>query len=355
MAFSDVTKLQLAARILIEWKTPRSSPAYGEVMRDIIRNNEAARELRVLSNEELLRLDENNAILWYLSESLERTPVSDAAVKRYGDKDLLYIERRICRELYSAGGDPDRAPAWPGGPQAARLSDAVMRAIESRRAQECLDAFIVLIGLESATITSPVQAAAARVLSAPRLRSTIVRRAQPILRRLKWIVDVVTLLSIIGLALLLPYTVERLVRTIFSWNSPYAVFILTMMIVGPLVAALFWFTVLFESYRRALVQDRLRRRNAREDQTAVAAMVKRSIEAACGSIPRLLVNLLKQRRDDGWYWGTLALQCTETAEAAIVREALHGLQLPELNDATRDALFWWLCSVKIRESRAETT
>src|SRR5262249_41621450 len=67
----DTARLRLAAKTLVEWRTPTWSPQYREVMQELIGVNKAARGLGLTSSHPLLSIDERGSLLWYLSDTLE--------------------------------------------------------------------------------------------------------------------------------------------------------------------------------------------------------------------------------------------------------------------------------------------
>ena len=73
---SELSRLRLVARALIEWRTPRSSEEYRQVLADLIAQNPLARLGKLSIDHPIVHRDVHASLLWYLSETLvsARTP-----------------------------------------------------------------------------------------------------------------------------------------------------------------------------------------------------------------------------------------------------------------------------------------
>src|SRR5438046_2762380 len=63
-------RLRLAARTLIEWNTPTSSPLYRQVLEKLLEAHPSAQAGGLTIHSSVLKVDKRGIILWYLSETL---------------------------------------------------------------------------------------------------------------------------------------------------------------------------------------------------------------------------------------------------------------------------------------------
>lgn len=64
-------RLRLAARTLLEWRTPSSNPDYKRVLSDLLKDHAGAQLHRLAENADVLLLDEDGSLIWFLSETLQ--------------------------------------------------------------------------------------------------------------------------------------------------------------------------------------------------------------------------------------------------------------------------------------------
>src|SRR6266571_1260662 len=63
-------RLRLAARTLIEWKTPITAAEYQRVLSDLLKTHPKSSSWGLTLDKEFLNLDDRGVVLWYLSETI---------------------------------------------------------------------------------------------------------------------------------------------------------------------------------------------------------------------------------------------------------------------------------------------
>jgi hypothetical protein len=64
-------ELRLSARILLEWRTPPGNPDYQAVLTDLLETHAGAALHGLSKRQEIISLDEDGSLLWFLSETLQ--------------------------------------------------------------------------------------------------------------------------------------------------------------------------------------------------------------------------------------------------------------------------------------------
>jgi hypothetical protein len=125
-------RLRLAARTLLEWRTPRSNADYRRVLRDLVAVHPLAAGANLLINEPLLALDDSGTLLWYLSETLD-DPLHRDQVFR-GREDVYALASVVTDETFEASiADDATTSLWRLGPTGAQVADAIRLAFLSDR------------------------------------------------------------------------------------------------------------------------------------------------------------------------------------------------------------------------------
>src|SRR5271154_2700451 len=70
-AFSSMENLRLAARAMIEWRTPKDATAYQEILREILLGHPIADSVGIHKTHPILEYDDQGILLCYLSDTME--------------------------------------------------------------------------------------------------------------------------------------------------------------------------------------------------------------------------------------------------------------------------------------------
>jgi hypothetical protein len=140
--------LRLAAQALVEWRTPRESLAYREVLDQILKTHPFASKLGLRPGHPVFDCDDQGLLLWYLSGTM------DTEAPHIGDDEKEWHKTISSRseEIYwtaqgllgaSHVGASD-GPAWNGGPLKSQVVDATLRALtnDDRNAMRALVALV---------------------------------------------------------------------------------------------------------------------------------------------------------------------------------------------------------------------
>lgn len=109
MKFNDnrTKRLRLAAKTLIEWKTPQTSPDYQRILKDLLETHPLAKKFEIDATHPLIKLDHKAIVLWFLSETMgkiESENFTDKYVVDYED----YAIKLIQKEIHAFESDPVR-------------------------------------------------------------------------------------------------------------------------------------------------------------------------------------------------------------------------------------------------------
>src|ERR1700733_15358073 len=67
---AQILRLRLAAKALLEWRTPRTSEHYQNILGELISKNAIARSRGWKQDNPIMQLDEQGSAMWYLSDTL---------------------------------------------------------------------------------------------------------------------------------------------------------------------------------------------------------------------------------------------------------------------------------------------
>jgi hypothetical protein len=87
----QLMRLRLAARTLVEWRTPQSSEYYKAIMESLIDSNALAKDFGLTLKHQIISLDERGSLLWYLSDTLEADSLTSAANSVAGPEPILML------------------------------------------------------------------------------------------------------------------------------------------------------------------------------------------------------------------------------------------------------------------------
>jgi hypothetical protein len=396
------SRLRLAARILIEWKTPKDSPDYQRVLHEVIAQHPLAQQVDLINKTNLMRLDDSSVILWYLSDSMDR-PVT-AGPPTSDEAGIMELTTSILREMLAVSADVDASrPLWTRGPTKAAVADAILQTITTD-IEHIAFGYRAYFGMRIPLNASSLRVGVDGLLRNVKRLPTLIQRLSRDVRVLRNLFSLASV--VIGLlnALWLASGLFGRGRSNFFRFSGVNVFdelrrILPRMIndfihflnfiapnhaFGTLTAALFSASMLTASLTwlflgrslennivlrlilavtgrrvsddsnksmnlnvRAVHDTRMRLISEDEDSTIAEAKFVDGLGLACGVSPGVLAGILRQPRLR--QWSRAALASTSFATAEIVQEVLHLLQLPEFDDNEQRLLFRWLAHIYITE------
>ena len=115
-------RLRLAARSLIEWKTPRTNPHYKRVLSALLQRHTLAAGMGFTAKSPILSLDDRESVLWYLSESFEE----NVKIPRVDPRQARKMLRLICEPTLASCGLTNAEPY-------AKIWDAIYSSDHERR------------------------------------------------------------------------------------------------------------------------------------------------------------------------------------------------------------------------------
>lgn len=144
---SEELRLRLAARALIEWRTPHTSPLFGNILRDLIRVSAIAKQLQIREDSKVLKYDQQGVILWCLSEAIDadESPIPALDMDRVSK---YWATQRLKRVLsdYSRMGVVDME-LWRGGPMRSQVASAIVSGIKKNKYSAWKALFAITVGL----------------------------------------------------------------------------------------------------------------------------------------------------------------------------------------------------------------
>lgn len=350
-------RLRLAARTLIEWKTPVASPNFKAVLNDIIQSHPYARSYGLSNDSKLFTLAHNRTLLWYLTETLDVAATDDHSkgsedTSRY-PTDLMeawkiVYKEHCCPQLIDAG-ILDRKHTVPGtgGLTKAQVAAEIAEIVTSAEGALINFGFLALLGL-SVPLSTPLQAESFRGLHELNYaRGFAVRFFSSIDSFGSVSKTVGTILAVFStlLSVLVLIGSRNWARDWFFYIN--LVFLAVLLIVGvadfirkgAFEKFIKWFVMLF--WRTAAdFEERLR-----SDRSA--ELFARAMDDIFRTDGEVFGELLRAKGRVPW--GTLALATTHQASSRAVESAMECLAEPQIAKPLRDEIFKWLCGVTIRD------
>jgi hypothetical protein len=370
MDSKSLNALRLSARTLAEWRTPSSNRSYESVFNDLLSFHPFARTLGIRSKSEVLSLDNDGSILWFLSETL----ISDySVVDEFGDDLQCWIAENCIGSLVSfARIGLDDIEAWPNGPFISQVADEIDLTLEEglRQYRDVSEAtkYINRDTDTSTAATALVSIAAAldnnlRLATMMELKvdytNRYLQRASAVIRKIvrttggiKYASSITTICGVLAFGLSffsdhLSSNYTGILTSIAIFAALAAKFIGTIFEHG---------TITSKPVRVAMrllaipsVFPRMADLDASRKEALGSALIV-SLGRLCGTRHQAMLSLFKNGSDDRWR--RAALLGTTSVKASIVKEILPIIRSPELNFAMRNELVKWLFGVAIMEDSA---
>jgi hypothetical protein len=143
--FHSKDSLRLAARTLIEWRTPKKSSAFVEVLHDILVDHPIAAQLGIKRGHELFALDDQGVLLWFLSETMDAPIPSRAVPETNIAKQMAsLLDNQIYHDGAVGYGDSE---LWQHGPLKSQVVDAVLVGLVKNDLQSSMALLAITIPL----------------------------------------------------------------------------------------------------------------------------------------------------------------------------------------------------------------
>jgi hypothetical protein len=364
-----LNSLRLAARTLIEWKAPPSTEEYQTILADLLKVHPFAAECGLTSGSDVLKLDTQGVILWFLTDTLntKTTHATGAEVMLdtirrvelslgIGKGYFLELEEIILLYFKKNLLSSDQTKFWPGGPSKATVSNVIIEQLiygssslttaDAVTKIKAINAFLALqIPLDIDTQNETIR----DLLSA--------RRGQRLVKLMLLLSNSTNIFStfqvIVGLAVLL------LIPNL-SGNTHW------VLIVTALVSMIVPFIKkyrqgIYEIARNMLLRSASIAKPVRNVK-GIRKMIVEELWLNYCTIPGYAVSFLKNAEESCWVGIVLGKNATVTdkikfihtsfnpsmIKEEVVRELLQLLANPDFNIRRRVQLFQWLCRVKIR-------
>lgn len=405
---TSLDKLRLAARILIEWRSPKDSPDYKRVFDEIIRCHPFSEAVSLSHNHAVLELDDRSTILWYLSDSMNRPQSSNRNVPAQVPSDERRIEllsHVLLDDVITMGAVyGPQTTIWPAGPTRARVADAIIYGVMSPllpfvifgfasylatsasffppQIRRCIETLVRSFGIRRGLVQRVARAVytsrisfryASFVIGAGWFIVAAISLWEIIFNRRSWLIDrfgsgflndvllfVLSGVLAAGVQIFVKADTQSKLLTRAILRVREAILSIQGFIteaqrnVDDFLLALPIFSRAFMDFQ-AMMQptpmvDRVRPRSETSDiryrLALISSRIVPGIGAACGTHGGLLAALVKCRATRS-SWGYTALGFTKHASPDAVRPMITLLQSPELDDGTRFEVFRWLCTVDV--------
>ena len=347
-------KLRLAARTLIEWKTPITSSEYQRVLANLLNVHPNASLWGFTPNKKFIELDDQGTVLWYLSETMcaEQAKLS---VEQSNGKFRGYIEflRKVSIEgliNYGVSGYTNSV-MWTGGPTKSKVADTIIEALTNR------DDLAKSISLEVLIILLIPLEKNLQVDKIRELIEYVKTNKYKSLQILKSNINLLTSVSTTFLSIL--FVVSNLIIISRQYNGIRIIFDSTLSIT--ILRILVFIVSVSLSYYIFSKRSYFERffKNAVISNSDEAKHLKEKIDVAikqgelifnclgkiCSNNPKILVSIL--RIYDQQTWSEIALAATKNAIPEVIKEVLNLLRYPDVNYSMREQIFQWLCKVKM--------
>jgi hypothetical protein len=208
-------RLRLAARTLVEWRTPSGNPDYKGVFADLARAHTGAAQYGLAENQDVLRLDDEGSLLWFMSETLQdhqKDQWPSLRLVRGAEKELV---DRCLTTLTSGQNSWNFAPDVLSGYRSEDLRDIILAAMKGEKLDNLQKSILALVIL-SLPIPQQLQAPYVQMVTSRVAVITFrLRQAAMMARRLYTSivegVDVMRLLSSLGFVIGIMFAVGSFV------------------------------------------------------------------------------------------------------------------------------------------------
>lgn len=382
-ANDELNKLRLAARALIEWRTPPKNENYQRVLGGLLRCHPAG-TLADLRNP-VFEIDDDGTLLWYLSETFDEDRMKFSQATSPNPELLGIAYRQLVRStLFRKSATRE---LWPGGPRARwaveRIRDALLSPNERLREvgvnsivalqvpwpQAARESCLRSLGYQSPSLSRQMERTMRRLYTRVKQRTlewlgklifATASLSVPLLHLLSWIIlyplgllrlFIIFLLPLSAyesLAFLTPFF--RVLAAVIALGLGVGISKLILMLMAKLVIGKEVLVARIEEGVVAPLKPFSRFFNTAGGWSTPEALlgncdiVCESLRSACASIPGVLKSMIQSPEAD---WGRLALHCSKEATPDVVREVLQLLRLPEIDSQLRAEIFRWLCRVAV--------
>ncbi len=377
---NDNLKLRLAARTLIEWRTPVASDLYQRVLNDLIAVHPCAMVFGLQASSDVIKADDRGILLFYLSETLNETAQDSGSIASMGkarefviDYSNLFWDRFLSESVEymlttSALRSSDNESIWEGGPTKVKFADSVISALNTEREDAFSAAYEALV-----VAILPVRAR----IKEDGYRELVseVKAVTPITQMLvnltKHSRNLIVLAQAAGtLIVLTNLAISQNTRTaigmsfgklltfvglpaakIGSWQLvlPFVLGGMSAILTGTkryreLIRSVMARLVASRSQRLVRVSERLR--ELRIGEKLFILLVRR-----CSAKPDVFRAFLEfphiPQNDETISWEVLSK--IGSAKREVIKEALQGLINPDVTNTRRALVFRWICRVSIAD------
>ncbi len=360
-SLDESLRLRLAARSLIEWRTPRQSADYQLVLNRLLSLHPIARSFGL--GADILDLDDDGAILWYLSEITSGTPPAPGPeVVAVAELRLRTLEALLALRFGSEKpllalrfGSEKQQPVVniSLASNGTEFEEVVLSALASDDSVLASLACRVVLALELGMSPRIVK----ENLEALRERRT--GGVSFIGRLSKLVATGYSLVFILQLVLipLAVFLLAHLAVSIKEWfniliNIPKGVFQIAALIAA-IVSALGSTSLLKQRSTNVMqlilmvMEITVARKDARKRSSLIVSINSRLpgiLRTVCAETDGMLAAIIE--KGDSQLIG-FALNTTREAREEVIREVLHVLRMPDLNNQIRNDTFQWLCGVRL--------
>jgi len=342
-------RLQLAARTLVEWRTPPESDDYKRVLAELLAMYLKAARVGPRFSAQILKLDRDNVVPWYLSETLSTDSLqSNASRPKRGRKGSvtatdLAEPLQPSRNILNCSTLLDSAivvlekldHVWPTGPHGAKVASVLAIRLSAQDDEDvtiaCRALLALVVPFDGESRRRYLQAL---MIGVPTLRF---RQLLRLLRLIQKAVHVgVLLLS--GLALYFAYTFG------VAFHSVYRIKLAVVLArVAVVILSIVAIPFLYDRARRR-VSTWTARKFAEIQGLPPGDFVAAVLSGIC---MRDLDVFSVVCRDPRWL-AVIVGQVSSMSEP-MARKVLEVIRWPETSALHREKLFNWLLSVEFRE------
>jgi len=361
-----LVRLRLAARTLIEWKTPQSAQYYQQVLGDLLRFHPQASTWGLTTEKDFLRFDERGIILWFLSDT-----ISDPVLSVASDGDRwwsVFLSENATFLLTNYALTKSGEHTWDGGPRWAQVADCMITELvqqlappanksrDKRRGKKRLrlppkTSFVllaVMFGYEERLMRERI----ALLLETVRPTSRWMQTLAEIVKNGSTLVVVSQMIALIyGAARIITGPPPELLVKLFTTNGARVALSVCFATISTVAA----FSSKYKVSIRKLVELLVRSKSAKIKglkevlkQTDLVAMLQLAIRFEGRAEPSLVKAIVTQAalRSNGQVTWILSTIPEITPEVA--RQSLELLADPKVPRSIQAEIIQWLCKVKVR-------
>lgn len=331
-------RLRLAARTLIEWKTPSTTEQYKSVLSDLLKSHPNAARWGLTLNSDVLQVDTEGSVLWYLSDTLDANDLGYIGNKRTQDEPD-FLEQSVKAFLDDFVFSRKANVLWPGGPTQLKVAALILETTNSKdptpNYQGWRTLLALLIPLESKMGVRLVE----NLLQKQRFVTAKLQSLAIFLRRSS---TAVIILQAVICVLLFLYGTGLAEANILAPVSS---------VLAP-VSFVLAFLALSENYRdfvyniiKEITLYTIFRPEILQDFNKTKLKVAHVLETEFSHDPEFATSVVRIAKRDEWL--DLTFQHTRSANTEVIFNMLQLIRDPDVSLVRREKTFRWLCKVTL--------